>query len=121
MAYSDQRGAQLDLDVLASAGVNIDGTIQDAAGDPVDLTSYTIACAVKDDQTQARDYGGEYGSETTYTMTVTDAANGLFDFIIPNTEFSNKEGGRLTYELYYIVSDVRTGLMWGYINVLERG
>lgn len=120
MSYIDARGAQQDFDVLASAGINLSGAITDD-GSARDLSSTTLTVVVKDDVEQARDYGGEYGSETSYSLTVTDAAGGLFAFIIPASEFTNKEGGRLTYELYMTESDTRTGLMWGYINVLERG
>jgi len=122
MAYVDDRGAQLDRDIAASAGIYDTVTVEATAGTPFDLTGYTVQCVIKDDQEQSRDYGGEFGSETTYTMTVTDAANGIFDFIIPSSQFKNKEGGQLTYELYYIDSNSnRDALMWGYINVQERG
>ena len=122
MSYGDMRGAQWDLDITASAGVNTDVVAKDNAGSVIDITGYAIQCTVRDDREQARDYGGQYGTETSYTMTITDAANGEFDFIIPSTEFTNKEGGRLTYELYWVdPNGNRVGLMWGYINVLERG
>lgn len=122
MSYGDLRGAQWDLDVTASAGVNADVVAKDGDAVVIDLTGYTLHCTVRDDREAMRDYGGQYGTETTYTMTITDAANGAFDFVIPPDEFTNKEGGRLTYELFWVdPNGGRTGLMWGYINVQERG
>lgn len=121
MSYIDARGAQQDFDVTASAGVRYDGAVTDD-GSAYDLSSASLTVVVRDDEAQASDYGGTNSSETAYTQTISgDGTGGLFTLLIPYSEFTNKQGGRLTYELYMEESAGRTGLMWGYINVLERG
>jgi hypothetical protein len=86
------------------------------------LTGESIIVVVKDDRSPARNYGGENGSETTYQQTITDAANGVIDFEIPASEFTQKEGGRLSYEMRVInAAGKPSGLMHGYLNVWERG
>ena len=121
MAYVDARGIRLDFDVSASAGIY--RTMQVTAdGSARDLTSETISVMVKDDKHQARDYGGQYGSETTYAQTITSAADGEFDFYIPPDEFTQKEGGQMTYEMKLTNSAGKpVGLAYGYLNILERG
>lgn len=122
MAYLDLRGAQLDLDITASAGVYRESSLVEEDGTAFNLTNYTLVVVVKDDKEQFRDYGGEHGSETSYSQTITNAANGEFTFYIPPSEFTYKEGGTLTYELYaQDANGNRTGMQWGYINVQERG
>jgi hypothetical protein len=120
MAFVDARGAQVDFSIVAAAGINSSITLKDD-GVARDLTSITITAVLKDDTSQARDYGGEYGTETSITMTVTDAANGIFKFVLPKANFANKEGGRLSYECYQDDGGDITGVMWGYIEVQERG
>lgn len=120
MSYVDARGAQQDFSVAASSGifrtcaVTTDGEVRD-------LTDCTLTVVLKDDREQARDYGGEYGTEITIGQTITDDEGGLFNLSIPYTYFENKEGGRLSYELYLTEAGNRIGLMWGYIDVQERG
>ena len=122
MAYLDARGEQHDFSVSASSGIYRNYTAYTEAGAVYDLTGKSIVCVVKDDRDQQRSYGGEYGSETTYTFTITDAANGEFDFYIPTTEFTNKEGGRLSHETKVVLESGKpVGIMFGYIDVLERG
>lgn len=122
MSYIDARGAQVDFDITASAGIKRSGAVT-AGGLARDLSNATLTVVVKDDREAMNiNYGGTaYGSETSYPQTITNAASGLFTFYIPPAEFTNKEGGRLTYELYITEDGYKTGLMWGYINVLERG
>lgn len=120
MAFDDARGAQLDINVTAAAGYNRTVTVLDD-GVARDLTGITIAAVIKDDKSRSTDYGNDYGNETVVTMTATDAANGVFAFIIPPVNFANREGGRLSYEMYQLDSGSYTGLMWGYIDVQERG
>lgn len=120
MTQINARGAQVDFEVAASVGVKRDMAVtQD--GSAFDLTGYTISVVVKDDKDQARDYGGEDGSETTYGQTIVSAAAGTWTLYIPYTEFSNKEGGRLSYEAYMTDGTYRTGLIYGFLDVLERG
>lgn len=122
MGYINARGEQVDFDVTAAAGIYRTYTAYTEAGSVYDLTGKSVVCVIKDDQDQARDYGGEHGSETSYTLTITDAANGKFTFNIPYSEFSQKESGRLSHETYVVLENgSRVGIMYGYINVLERG
>lgn len=121
MSYIDARGAQQDFDVSASAGIFRTMSVT-SDGSARDLTGESITVVVKDDEAQARDYGGQFGSDTTYAQTITDASGGLFNFEIPADEFTQKEGGRLTYEMYLTTAaGKRIGLMFGYLTVLERG
>lgn len=120
MTQIDARGAQIDFEVAASVGIKRDMAIKQG-GSAFNLAGYTITAVVKDDRDQARDYGGEDGSETTYAQNIVDAAVGTWTLRIPHTEFTNKEGGRLSYEAFMSDGSNRTGLLWGYINVLERG
>lgn len=120
MAQIDARGAQVDFEVSASVGIKRDMAVTED-GSAFDLTGYTITVVVKDDRDQSRDYGGEDGSETTYGQTIISAAAGTWTLHIPHTEFTYKEGGRLSYEAYMSDGTYRTGLLFGYITVLERG
>lgn len=125
MSYIDARGAQLDIDAAASVGIFETMSVT-SDGSARDLTNETITVVVKDDSERGSDYGRDYegadGSHSTYSQTITDAAGGLFNFEIPASEFALKEGGRLTYEMYLTTSaGKRLGLMFGYLNVLERG
>lgn len=122
MAYTDARGEQHDYSVSASVGIYRNLTAYTEAGAVYDLTGKSIICTVKDDKEQRRDYGGEYGSQSSYTLSITDAANGEFDFLIPCAEFTNKEGGRLSYETRLVLENGnKVGIRWGYLDVLERG
>lgn len=122
MAYIDARGTQVDIDLGASVGFYRTYTAYTEAGTIYDLTGKSVITVLKDDTDSTRNYGGEYGTEETYTLTITDAANGEFTFEIPYSAFSNKESGRLTHETYVVLENgSRVGIMWGYINVLERG
>ena len=120
MAYLDARGANLDFDVAASVGIKRSAAVT-ADGSAYDLTGCTILAVVKDDKDQASDYGGEYGTVLSYSQTITTAASGLWTFAIPAAAFRNKEGGRLSYEVQLTNGENDPCIMWGYLNVLERG
>lgn len=120
MAFIDARGAELSYSVAASSGINDAVTITDD-GVARDLTGITVAAVLKDDEEQASDYGGEYGTTTQISMSLSDAENGIISFVIAPSYFTNKEGGRLSYECYQVDSGAYKGLFWGYIDVLERG
>ena len=54
-------------------------------------------------------------------VTIVSAAAGTWTLYIPYSEFTNKEGGRLSYEAYMTDGTYRTGLIYGFLDVLERG
>jgi hypothetical protein len=114
MAFVDATGALVELNVVASAGYNEDWVYEDEAGDPFDLTGYTITCFLKDMR------GDKCIRTKSIGITVTDAGNGQFDFIIPSTEFTYEEGTDQSYELILIDSSGnREALASGPIYVKE--
>lgn len=121
MAYSNQRGASYDIDATASGGVNEDWSLT-TDDSPFDLTGYTITCVVKDDESAPAGYGYLSQSDVIYTMTITNAASGMFDFILPPSAFSGKEGGEVSYELLETDPDSNVSVLAsGFIRLLERG
>lgn len=115
MTTIDVRGEQNNFNISASVGIYFNYTAINAAGSIYDLTDKTVMTVLKDDE------DGNC-SESTYSQTITDAANGEFDFEIPASAFSNKESGQLSHETYIVLeSGKKVGIMWGYINVTERG
>lgn len=122
MATIDTRGEQVNFSINASVGIYRNYTAYTPAGAIYDLTGKTITTVLKDDCGGGNSYGGPTYSETAYSQTITDAANGEFDFEIPSDAFTNKESGDLTHETYAVLENgKRVGIMWGYISVLERG
>ena len=122
MSYINARGEQVDIDVSAAAGIYRTYTAYTEAGSVYDLTGKLVVAVLKDDMDQARGYGSASNTETEYTQIITDAANGEFSFAIPASAFSNKESGRLSHETYVLLENgKRVGIMYGFINVLERG
>jgi hypothetical protein len=122
MSYIDARGALQDFDVAASVGIYRNYTAYTEAGSVYDLTNGTVTTVIKDDRESPANYGGEYATLESVSQSITDAVNGEFDFEIAASVFTNREGGRLSHETYFTnPSGKKIGLMWGYINVLERG
>lgn len=124
MSIINARGANRDFEVGASYALRRTCQVT-TAGVARDLTDASVHVAVKDD---CEPGNPDYGDATTatnyetYDMVITNAATGEFVLLIPATAFLNKEGGRLSYELYMIENDDEpTGLMWGYLYVQERG
>lgn len=123
MASLNAYGAQLDVTVAASVGWYATLYVKtDDASTARDLTGETLTIVIKDDQESAADYGGQYGYVQSYTLTVSDAANGVAKIAVPPSVFTNKEAGQLSYELRITdASNENHGLLWGYFDVLERG
>ena len=122
MATIDTRGEQVNFSINASVGIYRNFTAYTPAGAIYDLTGKTITTVMKDDRDSGNSYGGATCAETTYSQTITDAVNGEFVFEIPASAFTNKESGDLTHETYAVLENgKRVGILWGYINVLERG
>ena len=122
MATLDARGAQLDVPVLASAGWYSTLNVEASAGVARDLTGETLTLVVKDDEADGDSYNGVTRNLATYTLTVSDAANGVAKIAVPPAIFSNKEGNQLSYELSITnTSSEKFGLIWGYFQVQERG
>lgn len=123
MSTLDKRGAQLDVKIAADVGwystLNIKTDDESTARD---LTGETLKLTIKDDRESSGQYGGQYAYDQTYTLTISDAANGVAKIAIPPSEFTNKEAGQLSYECWVTnTSSENDGLLWGYIEVLERG
>lgn len=123
MAQLEGRGAQLDIQIAASVGWYATLNVKtDDASTARDLTGETLTLVVKDDRESAGDYGGLYGYVSSYTLTVSDAANGVAKIAVPPSEFLRKEGGQLSYELSVTNTlGEKFGLLFGYFAVLERG
>lgn len=122
MATLDARGAQLDVPVLASAGWYSTLNVEASAGVARDLTGETLTLVVKDDEADGDSYNGVTRNLATYTLTVSDAVNGVAKIAIPASLFKDKEGSQLSYELFVTnTSGENSGLIWGYIQVQERG
>lgn len=119
---ADWKGAEWSPGILASAGIYRTVTIEDTAGVPRDLTGKSIVVVVKDDKEHAAEYGSQFAYEETIAQTITSAVNGQFIFAIPPASFRNTEGGRLSYEMYeQDSSGNRVPVLWGYLDVQERG
>ena len=119
MASLNSRGGRLDIPTTASSDIVRSAEVQ-SNGSARDISSATITAVVKDDLNSGDGYGSTSNhTETTYSQTITDGANGLWTFKIPYTAFTGKEGTELSYEVFMTESGNRTALMYGAITVEE--
>ena len=123
MTNRDTKGVNLDVEIAASIGWYDTLYIKtDDASTARDLTGETVTIVLKDDRPAASQYGGEAGYVNSYSLTISDAANGVAKIAVPPSAFTRKEGGRLSYECWITTaSGENVGLMWGFIDVQERG
>ena len=93
----DNRGVECPLHALPNIGIYEAGphVIKDANGTAIDITGATITFTVIDGEGN-RD---ESPTISTYTMTITDAANGEFKIEVPPSEFTNDWGKQMAYSL----------------------
>lgn len=123
MALIDTSGAEINLKAAVSIGVNLSFEVKDS-GVARDLTGILIYAALKDDcDPDNPDYGDESDPTNVdlISMTVSDAANGIFDFVIASTHFVNREGGRMSYECWQDDSGTILPIAHGEIELLGAG
>ena len=128
MAFINNKGGAVTLEAIPTVGIYIPGpnVIKDEAGDPVDITGAEIKIHLADNAGAmtgyaASGYQGTCPGVTSFSCTITDAANGEFSIAVPASHFTRKWGGQMTHSLtiQYAGSSSPEGLMYGAVNVQE--
>jgi hypothetical protein len=97
MTTINNAGGEGFIKVVPTAGINIPGAVvKDTAGVARDLTNAVIKLHLSDGDNYS---DRSQNSTTTYTQTITDAANGVFTLAAPASYFENKWGEEVTFSL----------------------
>jgi hypothetical protein len=104
-----------DINVYRGNDINLNITVTDSNGSPVDITGYTLWFTVKSDENDSDD-------EATIQKTVTshtDPTNGLTTFELTNTDTDIPHGTYLYDMQMKDTSNKITTLTKGYFNVTQ--
>lgn len=112
MASGDLQGGRFDIRTTPPNGVKIDCQYTSDGTVAQSLANASVTGYLMDD---------EGSSVTPYTMTITDAAQGMFNLVFPASAFADKWGEEVSYVAHaqYTSDSAPTPLMYGTIRLQE--